>query len=145
MIRYEPFRAGHLKYLNVQDRQRQELAVLAASGGAAALEPYTALSAWRDGACIACAGLIPITAHRAVAWALVGRTAGPSLLAVANKVKRVIELTAYRRVEFTVADGFKNGHRFAKALGATLETPEPMKAYGAFGGDEYMYAILKDV
>jgi hypothetical protein len=47
-------------------------------------------------------------------------------------------------VELTVAEGFENGHRFAAAIGAKLETPEPMIGYGYNGGAEYMYAIVKD-
>lgn len=143
MITFTPFRAGHLEFLTPQPAQAREHAALVSAGGASMLEQYVSLSAWDGLTCIGCAGLIPIRPHRAMAWALLGGRLGPHMGEVVRKIRRVVAAAPYRRVEFTVAEGFNNGHRFARALGATLETPEPMQGYGAFGNAEFMYAIVR--
>ena len=144
MIEFRPFRAGHLDYLTPQASQVRDHGEIVASGQAVLLEPYTALSAWRGLVCIGCAGLITIRPHRAMAWALLGEGAGRDMLCIARKVKRVIAAAPYKRVEFTVAEGFENGHRFARALGAIQETPNAMRGFGPYGNAEFMYSIVRE-
>jgi alkyl sulfatase BDS1-like metallo-beta-lactamase superfamily hydrolase len=90
------------------------------------------------------AGLIPVHTHRALAWMLLSGQAGEHMLTIGRKVKRVLAVAPYRRVEITVAADFIDGQRFALLVGATLETPKPMRAYGPDGNDEYMYAIVRE-
>lgn len=145
MIEYRPFKVGHLAYITPQPLQRREHAMLVQSGAAGALEGTLALSAWRGVTCLGAAGLIHITPYRAMAWAILSDRAGSDMLGITRKVRRVLSAAPYRRVELTVVDGFAEGHRFAKLLGAKRETPEPMRFFGADGEDEVMYAIIREV
>lgn len=144
MIEFRPFKAGHLKFLKPQAAQRKDHSSLVHSGGAAMLEGHIALSAWDGVVCIGVAGLIPVWPHRAVAWLILSDRSSECMLPLARKVRRVLKAAPYRRVELTVAEGFDAGHRFARVIGAVRETPEPMRFYGAGGGNEYMYAVIKE-
>lgn len=143
MVEFTPFRAGHLQTLLVQPAQKLEYRSLVASGEAQALEAFTSLTAWHQSRCLGCAGLIPIRPHRAVAWALLSGAAQPFMLPIVRKIKRVIAVTDYKRVELTVVEGHTEGVRFAKLIGAVQETPKPMRFYGSTGASEYMFAVLK--
>jgi hypothetical protein len=142
-LEFTPFRAAHLTYLVPQEAQRRDHAALLGSGAAELMESPMALTAWHKSRCLGMAGLLQVHPHRALAWALLSDAAAPHMLAITRKVKRVVALSPWRRVEITVAADFIDGQRFARALGATLETPEPLKAYGVYGNDEYMYSIVR--
>lgn len=143
MIEFQPFRAGHLRYLKPQEAQRQEHALLVRSGEASALETGIALSGWADHRCIGAAGLIHVRSQRAIAWMILSDGTGKYMVPLAKKVRRVLKAVPYLRVEFTVAEGFEDGDRFARLIGAVCETPEPMRFFGAEGRSERMYAVLK--
>lgn len=143
MIEFLPFRVGHLTYLKPQAAQRHDHAAMLREPHAAELERFVSLSAWAGHVCVGAAGVIPIRPHRAVAWLLLSDTAGDFMVPLVRKVRRTLALLPYKRIELTVAADFQQGHQFARLLGARCETPEPMKFYGADGGDEVMYAVLK--
>lgn len=143
MIEFTPFRAGHLTYFTPQPAQAGEHTALIRSGGAEMLERSLSLSGWAGNRCLGAAGLIPIRPHRAVAWLILSGDAAPYMLAIARKARRVVLASAFKRVELTVAEGNTQGFRFAEMIGAVRETPEPMRFYGADGGGEYLYAIIR--
>lgn len=144
MITFEPFKAGHLVHFVPQPAQAREHAAMIASGELRGLETGIALSAWVGARCVGAAGLVAVRPHRAVAWAVLSQGAAAYMLPIARKVRRVILASQFRRVEFTVAAGFREGQKFAALIGATRETPEPMRFFGADGGDEIMYAVIKE-
>lgn len=142
MIEFRPFKAEHLRYLTPQSEQRLSHAILVSSEYAREMETNFALSAWDGAKCVAAAGCVPIFGHRAVAWALLSNDAADHMLAITRKVRSAITMLPYRRIEISVDVDFAHGHRFAKLIGMTRET-EPLKAYGARGNDEIMYAVVK--
>lgn len=142
-MEFRPFKAGHLLYLKPQEVQKDVHASVVHSGMATVYETGTALSGWQGSKCIGAAGLLPVWPHKALAWAFLSDAAASDMLAIVRKVRRVIALSPYKRVELTVAEGHEQGHRFARLIGATCETPEPMRFYGSNGDSEYMYAVLK--
>lgn len=144
MIEFLPFQTEHLRFLKPQREQVIDVDVLYRTGAAVAFEEGVALSAWANSRCVAAAGVIEVHPHRAVAWALLSKDVRPYMLGIARKVRRVVQTLPYRRIEFTVADDFDEGKRFARLLGAKCETPEPMRFFGADGRDEMMYAITKE-
>lgn len=144
MIEYLPFKAGHLQWLKPQTAQVAEHLALVNSDAADLLEGGISLSAWAHNRCVGAAGLIEIWPHRAMAWLILSEGAGPYMLPIARKVRRVVAACPYKRVELTVAADFERGRQFARLVGAKCETPQPMKGYGAEGRDEYMYAIVKE-
>lgn len=143
MTTFTPFRGGHLRFLKPQAAQRPEHHTLLSSGAAERLESPLAMTAWRDLLPVAAGGLIQLWPHRAVAWAILSQDAGPSMVTLVRKALRVVELSPYQRVEFTVAEGFVQGHRLAQLLGALSETPEAMRHFGFNGGSESMYSLCK--
>lgn len=142
-LEFVPYKAGHLRVMLPQGAQRSDHAVLALPGNAEALEEGFGLSAWDGLRCVAVAGVLPITPHRAIAWAVLSEQAAPSMMQIVHKASGSLNLLPYRRIEMTVREDFKAGHRFARAVGMTLETPEPMRGYGANGDDEMMYSRIK--
>lgn len=101
------------------------------------------LSAWVGGECIAASGCVPVFPHRAVGWAVVSDKASPHMLALVRKFRRVLSNLDYQRIEASVRSDFNHGHRFAKLIGLQLETPEPLRKYGANGEDEMIYAMVR--
>lgn len=142
-VKFAPLRPGHLKYIDPQDAQRQEHIALCSDAFANVLEEGTGLSAWVGNTCIGAAGVTPLYAHRYMAWAMIGKDAGPHMLAVVRKMRFVLASHPAPRIEMTVAADFTAGVRLAYALGMTLETPEPMRKFGAFGEDTYQFARIR--
>lgn len=143
MLDYQPFRSGHLQFLAPQRLQRHDHAIMLNSEYANIVDNNFGLSAWRGNTCVAAAGVVPIFRGRAVAWAILSNDAAPYMLEIVRKARRTIAALPYRRIEIAVRAGFDDGHRFARLIGMTLETPEPMRAHGANGEDEHMYAVVK--
>lgn len=143
MLEFRPFRAQHLMYLTPQAAQKEARAAMLTTEYADLIENNFGLSAWNGVRCVGAAGCVPIFKHRAVAWALLAEDAGPHMLAIARKVRRVMAVLDYKRIEIAVHHDFEAGNRFARLIGMKLETPEPLKAHGANGEDEYMYAMVK--
>lgn len=145
MIEFKPFRAGHLQFFKPQPAQRSEYTAIVKSGEAAALEGPMSLSGWADSVCVGAAGLIHVRPHRAVAWMILSQDAAEYMLPIVKKIRRVAKAAPYKRIELTVAEGFVEGERFAKLLGAVCETPEPMRYFGANERHERMFALIKEV
>lgn len=143
MVEFQPFRSEHLRYLVPQVIQRHDHAILLNSSYASIIDQNFGLSAWDGSQCIGAAGVIPIFATRGVAWAILSEDASAHMLAIVRKARRVMSLLSYRRIEIAVRADFEEGNRFARLIGMDLETPEPMRAHGAHGEDEYMYAMVK--
>ncbi len=143
MLEYQPFKSGHLVYLSPQRLQRHDHAIMLNSEYANIVDNNFGLSAWNGLQCVAAAGVVPIFASRAVAWAILSNDAAPYMLQIVRKVRRVMAQLPYRRIEIAVRADFEDGRRFANLIGMDLETPEPMRAHGANGEDEYMYAVVK--
>lgn len=70
---------------------------------------------------IACMGLIPQWEHRAIAWGLIAKEAGPYFVQITKAVFRTMELHPYRRIETAVISTFEQGHRWAQLLGFKRE------------------------
>lgn len=143
MLEYQPFRSGHLRFLAPQRLQKYDHAIMLNSEYANIVDNNFGLSAWDGSRCVAAAGVVPIFTGRAVAWAILSNDAAPYMLQIVRKVRRTMANLPYRRIEIAVRADFEDGKRFASLIGMKLETPEPMRAHGANGEDEYMYAVVK--
>lgn len=143
MLEFRPFHINHLVYLTPQEEQKAARAAMLTTEYAELIGNSFALSAWDGTTCVGAAGCVPIFKHRAVAWALLSSEAAPHMLAISKKVRRVMAALEYKRIEISVHSTFEAGNRFARLIGMRLETPEPLKAHGANGEDEYMYAMVK--
>jgi hypothetical protein len=129
----------HLNQLCMQPAQELFKAIAAQPGYAERLiESGYAYSLVDDDAVFACAGIIPQWANRAIAWALVGQSAGRRMVELHRAVKHSFEIHPFRRIETAVAAEFDEGHRWARLLGFHREGL--MRAYTPEGDDCYLYA-----
>ena len=84
-----------------------------------------------DGDPIACGGIIPVWPGRSQAWILLNEKTGPHMFWITKRVAEALERTK-GRIELTVRADFELGHRWARMLGFSVETPR-MEAYGPQG------------
>ena len=137
MIEVVPLEQSHIDALDVQPAQRMPAEDMRAAMAASYGDAWAAL---HDGKPIACGGLVKVWEGRAYAWALLGNDARRHMLALTRATRRGLETGGFRRVEMAVQAGFEQGEHWARLLGFSRETPEPMRAYLPNGQDAYLYA-----
>lgn len=142
MIDVVRFNPKHLQHLDLQEEQQFNAQLFKDPAYVELLLTGEAYTVLHDGEIILIAGVLPLTDYMARAWALVSQNAGRALIPASRKISDFLKNVHYARVETPVRRGFINGHRWAKLLGFTNETPERgMKCYG-FEGETYdLYAI----
>lgn len=137
MFEVVPFSPDHVRAMHAQDAQRVDAGALDAPFGSWA---WTGLV---DGRPVACAGVLEVWQGRGYAWAILAHDAGHWMLHIHRAVRRGIALCGVRRIEMACAADFPQAARWAQALGFTLETPQPMRAYLPDGRDAYLYARVQ--
>lgn len=139
-----PFRAEHLRQLQVQDAQLRSISWMPADQAETiqnlpAIQAFTAI----DGdEVLACAGVLELWAGRATAWAFLSKNIGHRFSSVHRAVKRYLDVADYRRIEAEVEHGFEEGHRWMALLGFKVETAR-MVSYFPDGSDAAMYVKVK--
>lgn len=94
-----------------------------------------------DGIVKAVGGIADQGNGRALAWSLIGsKLCGTDLIVATRIVRRRLSEANYRRIEAIVKDGFDQGHRWAKMLGFSCETPNGMVNWFKDGRKAYLYA-----
>lgn len=102
-----------------------------------------ALSFWQDNTCVGCAGVTPTPLGSGFAWALLGKAAGPHMLAITRHACRTLDIVPYRRVETTALCGFAPAYRWlTMQLGFVMEA-ELMRCYDSAGRDHALYARVR--
>ena len=101
-----------------------------------------------DGVPVGSAGIVPISAHRAVAFAYVGaairRRDWPVITArVTDVLNRAAWDGGYKRIEATAAFGEPAAWQWLERLGFLRETPYPMPLYGPTGVAHYLYSRIR--
>lgn len=94
-----------------------------------------------DGRPVCSIGLVECWEDRALAWAVLGATAGRHLAGITRAVRRFLLVAPWRRIEAAVECSFTAGHRWARLLGFELEA-ERMRAWSN-GRDFALYAWLR--
>lgn len=138
MIKVVPFIPEHLLTLTPQPEQRAELA--------AAVDAQMSGDGWSvqlDDKTLACAVLVGLGDDRAAVLAFIGADAGPQLTRILRVADRMFEMSAYQRIEATVAAGFAAGARWMQLLGFELETPNGMRKFGPDGETHFLYSRVR--
>lgn len=96
--------------------------------------------AFSHGKPVAAFGLIPLTEHRALAWAILSADLKKEMVYLHKKVKEFFDsgIHGFRRVESTVDVSFSKGVRWVELLGFNREGV--MRKYSKNGDDHYLYA-----
>lgn len=101
------------------------------------LEQQNSWTAVVDGSPVACGGTMEQWHGRHQAWMYLNVKSGKHMVLVTKAVlKNLKKITG--RVEFTVRSDFEQGHRWAKVLGFSVETPR-LQAFGPAGEDHVGY------
>lgn len=139
MISFGPFKAAHLSQLAVQDAQRWTLSYMSPAL-MMTIEGQWSNTVFRDGRPICCGGVIEQRPDYGILWSFVGSDV---TVYDFRKLHRLVSLfiadLPYRRLEMHVDTNFRNGHRWAKALGFTCEAYR-MRGFLLNGGDASLYA-----
>jgi len=141
-----PFKAEHLAVLDLQDAQKGESPPWRDVSVMRSLEgpwSYTGFAA-RDGILrpVVAGGVLQLWPSTGLAWAFVGRDAGPHLLGMIKRTRAVFATTDFQRIEAHVHTEFKAGHRLVKAIGFRVETP--IKRRNRYdGGDDVGYVMIR--
>ncbi len=88
-----------------------------------------------------CGGMFETSAHRAIAWAWMGRCPRPAFLGLHHLVLGILSRCTYHRIETTVRTDYAAGHRWARALGFVEEAAR-MRSYFPDGNDATLYARI---
>lgn len=94
-----------------------------------------------DGQPLVCAGLVEVWHGRAYAWALLGRCAGPRMLAITRAIRARLASAPFRRIEMAVDAGFEAGCRWPALLG--FERESLARAYLPNGRDALIFAMVR--
>lgn len=92
-----------------------------------------------DGKPIAAAGVIELWTGRFHAWALMGKEAGPHMLAITRATRAYLDTVPLRRVEMAVDCRNHAAIRWADMLGFTRESVE-MKGFAPDGRSCYLFS-----
>jgi len=119
------FKGGHVKCVDPQPAQSVDVAFLSEPAVQDYLEGTAAYSAFKDGRCVACAGILAFDAHTAIVWALLSKHIGSSIIPVTRRCQALMRMFPAARFETAVMTGFPEGERWVQILGFK---PGPSKA-----------------
>ena len=146
MIEIVGFRAHHLEALELGPTQAELQLELEAPGYGALHE----VAGWSwtgliDGRIVGCAGIFPLSAHRGLAWALLGempRRAWPEVTRIVGLEIASAHHKGMRRIEATIRRARPAAKRWMERLGFELETPGGMPGYAGDGATHFLYAHI---
>jgi len=137
-----PYAPHHLHQLALQPHQQHLGAALRQHGWAEQVADagpcWTALV---DEAPIACAGFQDCWEGRAIAWAILGETAGRHMPALTRAVRRALDRYPAARIEAQALLGFAPAMRWARLLGFL---PECVLRQFHQGQDYQAFVLLKN-
>ena len=137
-----PFMPEHLQQMDIQDAQTLFEAEMNSGEYAASLSAHGGWTGMRGDEVVACAGLIPIWKGRFGAWSVISRSIGPDgMLSLTRAIRRGLAMQP-GRVEIIVAEGFEEGHRWARMHGFTLDTPVVMQGFFPDGSGAFQYSRI---
>lgn len=142
MLEFRSFHPSDPARISAQRQQADEKLFGSTIASSEVLAGGLAISAWENGVCIGCAGILELWQDRASAWCLMSEACGKHLLEITRVIREALDLHPARRIEMTVLADFPAGIRWARMLGFRVETPEPMRRYMQ-ERDAYLYARVR--
>ena len=78
-------------------------------------------------------------------WCFFGKIEAKDFIQIHNLIRSFTKtfILDYKRLEMYVNCDFENGHRWAKALGFTVEAPK-MRNFALDGHDQTMYSLIRE-
>lgn len=143
-FRIEPYRPVHLELLlagSLQPAQRRIVSHVPVGIGRVFQVPGLALTALEDDHVLMTGGIMPLTAHMGMLWAVLAEDAGRYMMRLHRGTVRFLEIGVWRRLEATVEQDFAAGCRWLELLGFKREGPR--EAYGEDGEDHWAYVRVR--
>ena len=144
-MEFLPFKPYHLDAVRLQPGQQHLMATLRDPDYAACLAiPGFAYTGMIDDKIVGCAGVLPLSPHRAMGWALLSRIPKCAWVRMTRQVLVALETAhqeGYRRIEATVLLSFAPAHRWVELMGFQFEGI--MRAYAPDGSDHALYARIR--
>lgn len=138
VIRYK---AEHLKQIVAQPAQEYVRAYIT-DQYCKDLEFGDSFTVMAAGTPVACGGIFKLWENRATVWAFLDRSARHHMVGITKEAKRYLDVAPYARIEADTDCDFKEGHRWLRMLGFTMEA-ERMRAFRPDGGDSALYARVR--
>lgn len=117
MITFERCHPAHLALIDPQPGQEADRAYLMTLGPWITIATSVALSGFAGGVCLGSAGVLEVEPGKALVWALLSRHAGPHMLAITRKVRRVLATHPTREITATCDERVEARVRWMRALG----------------------------
>jgi RimJ/RimL family protein N-acetyltransferase len=137
-----PYASHHLHQLALQPHQQHLGTALREHGWAEQVsEAGPCWTAIVDGQPIACAGFQNCWEGRAIAWAILGETAGRHMAALTRAVRQALSAYPAERIEAQALVGFAPALRWARLLGFA---PEGVLRKFHQGRDYQAFVLLKN-
>lgn len=143
MIEFVRCHPQHLWLFEPQDLQISDARAMQSPAVAGVIATTVAISGFVGPKCMGCAGIIDVKPGLALVWALLSKDAGPFMLPISRKVRRVLAAYPATRFEATVAHGFDEGRRWMDLLGFEL-VEEHTGVDHAYGTDAALYVKVKE-
>lgn len=140
MIEFVRCHPQHLWLFEPQPWQAFDHKAMQAPSVAAFIAGTVAVSGFAGGRCMGCAGVFDLGGGRAQVWALLSKDAGPFMLPISRKVRRVLSAYPATRFEASVAYGFEEGRRWMKLLGFAMDVERVTRAELPPGYDLALYS-----
>jgi hypothetical protein len=140
-----PFLPVHLAALDVQSAQVHRLPNMSlAEYGKTLDQSGMSWTATDGGEVMGCGGVCDMGDGRGLSWALLSeRCRGPKMIQATRLTLKQLKQYPFRRIEAIVADGHEAGHKWARIMGYTLETPGGMKAWFDDGSTAFLYSRVQ--
>lgn len=141
MAKRVPFEPAHAERIRLQPRQ------VAATGYATPghyrqLAAAPSFSVLDGDEVLMCGGAFSVWPGRVLCWALLAESIGHRMTACVRHTRQFLGEVAAPRFELDVEIDHAEGHRFARVLGFSPETPR-MRSYYPDGSDGTMYVRLR--
>ena len=104
--------------------------------------PYVRTLIGLDGKILGIVGAMKLWEDRAEVFALLDQNCRDKFIVIHRVVKRLLDLSPFKRLEAAVDVHFEEGHRWIEMLGFKLES-EKMHAYFPNGKDASLYARVR--
>jgi len=106
----------HLEFLEPQEKQQENKEFLLSDIARQGLSNSFMLAGFFEGQCLVLWGIFQLN-DRHIAWAIMSKYAGPKMLTITRKAKRIMDAYPVKEIQAHFEDGFDASTRWLKSLG----------------------------
>lgn len=141
MLTFEPFRPGHLKYINPEAVQTEDYRYLMTAEAAGAIDTGPAISAWASGTCLGAAGIVLQHSERGEAWMVLSGRCKPYLKPILRQIRYALDSMTLRRIDMSCVATNRAGIAIARVL--KFEFEARLEAFHMTGEDMLLFKRIR--